>query len=181
MIHIRDIIERGAEKNDEKFLTNISREILFVPENKSISDILHEMMLKHIHMAVVVDEYGGTAGLLSMEDILEELVGDILDEHDPQINEPIKQIDDSVYEVDGTVLVEDVFECAGLPYMEHEETTMGGYVFGLLGEVPKQGNHVEDEFCRYEVMTVDNMRILRIRIQVKQLPNNETNTSEESF
>lgn len=181
MIHIRDIIERGAEKNDEKFLTNISREILFVPENKSISDILHEMMLKHIHMAVVVDEYGGTAGLLSMEDILEELVGDILDEHDPQINEPIKQIDDSVYEVDGTVLVEDVFECAGLPYMEHEETTMGGYVFGLLGEVPKQGNHVEDEFCRYEVMTVDNMRILRIRIQIKQLPNNETNTSEESF
>ncbi len=167
MIHIRDIIERNSEKDDKDFLKKISRKILFVPENKSISDILHEMMSKRIHMAVVVDEYGGTAGLLSMEDILEELVGDILDEHDAPVCEPIKKINECLCEFDGTVLIEDAFDCMGLPEVEHEESTVGGYVFGLLGRAPKVGDKVEDEFCVYEVMEIDNMRITRIKIQTK--------------
>ena len=96
MLHIRDLLEYEGDGNDTDILTKLARKILFVPENKSISEILHQMMLRHIHLAIVVDEYGGTAGLLSMEDILEELVGDIMDEHDDITDEPIKKINDSV-------------------------------------------------------------------------------------
>ena len=167
MIHIRDIIEHNSERNDKDFLAKISRKVLFVPENKSISDILHEMMTKRIHMAIVVDEYGGTAGLLSMEDILEELVGDILDEHVNPLCEPIKKITECICEFDGTVLIEDAFDCMGLPAVEHEESTVGGYVFGLLGREPKAKDIVEDEYCIYEVISVDNMRIPRIKVQTK--------------
>ena len=167
MIHIRDIIEHNSERNDKDFLAKISRKTLFVPENKSISDILHQMMTNRVHMAIVVDEYGGTAGLLSMEDILEELVGDILDEHDAPICEPIKKINECICEFDGAVLIEDAFDCMNLPAVEHEESTVGGNVFGLLGREPKAGDRVEDEYCIYEVISVDNMRITRIKIQTK--------------
>ena len=88
MIHIRDLLECKNSPHKD-ILSKIVRNILFVPENKSISEILHEMMKKRIHLAVVVDEYGGTAGLLSMEDILEELVGDIRDEHDDITELPV--------------------------------------------------------------------------------------------
>ena len=170
MVHIRDFLEHSAEKGDKNFLSKIKREILFVPENKSISEILHEMMCKRVHLAIVVDEYGGTAGMLTMEDILEELVGDIWDEHDVYACEPIKKIDDCLCEFDGAVLIEEAFETMELPEIEHEESTVGGYVFGLLGQVAKVGDKVEDEFCHYEVAAIDNMRIKRIKVTKKSVP-----------
>ena len=178
MIHIRDLLECKNSPHKD-ILSKIVRNILFVPENKSISEILHEMMKKRIHLAVVVDEYGVTAGLLSMEDILEELVGDIRDEHDDITEEPVKKINDTVCEFDGLYLVEDAYDCLGLPYddNEHEESTMGGYVFNLLGREPVAGDKTEDDYCVYEVMQVDNMRITRIKTTVKQ-PQYETASAE---
>lgn len=169
MIHIRDILEHTGETQNKDFLNKICRKILFVPENKSISEILNEMMLKRTHLAIVVDEYGGTAGMLSMEDILEELVGDIRDEHDEQTCEPVKKIDDKVCEFDGVVLIEDAFECMNLPEIEHDESTIGGYVFGLLGREPKVGDTIEDDYCVYEVMAVNNMRITRVKTRLKDI------------
>lgn len=166
MVHIRDVLEcAGTQHND--ILKKIVRKILFVPENKSISAILHEMMKKRIHLAIVVDEYGGTAGLLTMEDILEELVGEIQDEHDDVEEEPVKKIDAEHYEFDGKYLVEDAYELMDFPYHELEESTIGGYLFNLLGHEPKVGDKAEDEYCRYEVMKIDNMRITRVRVEVK--------------
>ena len=166
MIHIRDLLEcKDAIHKD--ILKRLVRKILFVPENKSISDVLHEMMKKRIHIAIVVDEYGGTAGLLTMEDILEELVGEIQDEHDGVAVAPLKQIDAKNYEFDGVYLVEDAYEEMNLPYHELEESTMGGYVFNLIGEEPKVGDKAEDEFCRYEVLQIDNMRITRVKATLK--------------
>ena len=173
MIHIRDLLEcRNTQHKD--ILNRICRKILFVPENKSISEILHEMMKKRIHLAIVVDEYGGTAGLLSMEDILEELVGDIRDEHDVVTEEPVKQINEKVYEFDGIYLVEDACEYLGIPYTEHEESTIGGYVFNLLGREPEVGDMTEDKYCLYEVLKVDNMRITRVKTTVKERPVEES-------
>ena len=170
MIHIRDLLECKNSPHKD-ILSKIVRNILFVPENKSISEILHEMMKKRIHLAVVVDEYGGTAGLLSMEDIR--------DEHDDITEEPVKKINDAVCEFDGLYLVEDAYDCLGLPYddNEHEESTMGGYVFNLLGREPVAGDKTEDDYCVYEVMQVDNMRITRIKTTVKQ-PQYETASAE---
>ncbi len=172
MIHIRDLLEcKNTQHKD--ILSKIVRKILFVPENKSISEILHEMMKKRIHLAIVVDEYGGTAGLLSMEDILEELVGEIRDEHDEVTEEPVKVINECVCEFDGLYLVEDAYDCLDLPYCEHEESTMGGYVFNLLGREPQVGDKAEDDYCVYEVMTVDAMRITRVKTTVKERPTEE--------
>lgn len=166
MVHIRDLLE-NQDAQHKDILKKIVRKILFVPENKSISDVLHEMMKKRIHIAIVVDEYGGTAGLLTMEDILEELVGEIQDEHDGVEEEPCKCIDEKTYEFDGVYLVEDAYEEMGLPYHELEESTMGGYVFNLLGEEPNVGDKAEDENCIYEVLCVDNMRITRLKATLK--------------
>ena len=167
MIHIRDLLEcKNTEHKD--ILKKIVRNILFVPENKSVSEILHEMMKKRIHLAIVVDEYGGTAGLLSMEDILEELVGDIRDEHDEGIDESVKIIDEKVCVFDGMYLVEDAYDCLDLPECEHEESTIGGYVFNLLGREPNVGDKVEDDYCQYEVLEVDNMRINSVKVILKE-------------
>ena len=180
MIHIRDILEHTGETQNKDFLNKICRKILFVPENKSISEILNEMMLQRTHLAIVVDEYGGTAGMLSMEDILEELVGDIRDEHDEQTCEPVKKIDDKVCEFDGVVLIEDAFECMNLPVIEHDESTIGGYVFGLLGREPKVGDTIEDDYCVYEVMAVNNMRITRVKTRLKDIqPAQEESEAKE--
>ena len=169
MIHIRDLLEcKNTQHKD--ILNRICRKILFVPENKSISEILHEMMKKRIHLAIVVDEYGGTAGLLSMEDILEELVGEIQDEHDGAAIEQVKKIDEKVCEFDGIYLLEDACEILDIPYEEHEESTIGGYVFNLLGREPKVGDKTEDDYCIYEVIEVDNMRITRIKTTLKERP-----------
>ena len=136
-------------------------------DDKDSIEILHQMMAKHIHIAIVVDEYGGTAGMLSMEDILEELVGDIMDEHDDMEEEPMKMLSDTVCQFEGTYLIEDAYECLGLPEIEYEESTIGGYVFGLLGREPKVGDKVEDNYCVYEVVGVDNMRITKVKAQIK--------------
>ncbi len=172
MIHIRDLLEYKDTQHKD-ILNMIVRKILFVPENKSVSEILHEMMKKRIHLAVVVDEYGGTAGLLSMEDILEELVGDIRDEHDEACPDPVKKIDEKICEFDGLYLVEDAYDCLDLPYCECEESTMGGYVFNLLGREPQIGDKAEDDYCHYEVISVDNMRITRVKTTVKDIPISE--------
>jgi CBS domain containing-hemolysin-like protein len=170
MIHIRDLLEMKDDTSHKDILHKIVRKILFVPENKSISEILHEMMKKRIHLAIVVDEYGGTAGLLSMEDILEELVGDIRDEHDDATEEPVKKINEKVCEFDGVYLVEDACEVLDIPYIEHEETTMGGYVFNLLGREPVVGDKAEDEYCVFEVTEIDNMRITKVKVTLKERP-----------
>lgn len=167
MIHIRDVLENDDSKQKD-VLKRITRQILFVPENKSVSEILHEMMKKRIHLAIVVDEYGGTAGLLTMEDILEELVGEIRDEHDAVGEEPVKKIDGQTYEFDGLYLVEDAYEEMGLPYHDLEESTMGGYLFNLLGHEPKVGDKAEDEYCSYTALKIDNMRITRVGAVLKR-------------
>lgn len=178
MIHIRDLLEHCEEKLEKGRLNKIARQILFVPENQSISEVLHLMMRKRTHIAIVVDEYGGTAGLLSMEDILEELVGNILDEHDVAGVEEIHKVDEKVCEFDGKVLIEDAYECMGLPQRECDETTIGGYVFTLIGRAPKVGDKVEDDLCVYEVISAGRMRVKRVKVVVKE-PARPDNSDDE--
>ena len=129
MVHLRDVLMNEGEKD----ITKMLREVLFVPESLSVSEVLHTMKRRRIHMAIVIDEYGGTSGLISMEDVLEELVGDIQDEHDTTNEVYEKRLDDGTFEFLGMTLLDEAMEYMGLrPLEEHEEDTIGGYVFGLL-------------------------------------------------
>ena len=107
------------------------RNIVVVPEGMSTAKVLQMMQHKRIQIAVVADEYGGTAGLVTMEDLLEEIVGDIQDEHDGEEAEDILRLGDDSYEFDGLVLLDEISELLNIEFDEPEEDTIGGFVFGL--------------------------------------------------
>ena len=162
MVHIRDLMDIDAA--DDTFdLRSVMREIEVVPESMSIAKILQIMQHKHIQMAAVADEYGGTAGLVTMEDLLEEIVGDIQDEHDTDVPE-INRLQDGSYEFDGLVLLDEVSEILNIEFDEPEEDTIGGFVFGLLGRQPEAGDKVEYDDYIFEVLESTGFRVLRVKV-----------------
>lgn len=165
MIHLRDILMN----EDEKDITKMLREVLFVPESLSVSEVLHTMKRRRIHMAIVIDEYGGTSGLISMEDVLEELVGDIQDEHDTADDVYEKRLDDGSFEFLGMTLLDEAMEYMGLRTLdEHEEDTIGGYVFGLLARKPKVGDVVDCPLCSFEILEIDGFRVKKVKAFLKK-------------
>ncbi|MDR2341549.1 MAG: hemolysin family protein, partial [Campylobacteraceae bacterium] len=162
MIHLRDLLENVFSQNPVKDLSKLTRKIMFVPENMPISDILSQMNKEQIHTALVIDEFGGTAGLLTMEDILEEVIGDISDEHDTKSEDFIK-IDDNTYEFDGMIDIESVCEILGFKLEDSEEIlTLGGMVFNELGRPPLIGDIVKNGPFEFKVLEVDGNRIQKI-------------------
>lgn len=143
------------------------RKAIFIPETKDVASLLREFQLNRIHIAIVLDEYGGTAGLVTIEDILEELVGEIVDEHDELPPPPIQRLDTGAAELDAKVRVEDVNEELGLRLPEDESyDTIGGFVFSKLGRIPTVGESFVEQNVRIEVLQADARRITRLRLQV---------------
>lgn len=164
MIHIRDLLQATISKDNKRDLSKLVRELIIVPESSSISNVLMKMNKQQIHTALVVDEYGGTAGLLTMEDIIEEIMGDISDEHDTKIDE-IKQIDERNFEVDGMLDLDTISEQIRVVFSDDiEQVTIGGYVFNLLGKEPLVGDSVVDGDFAYEILEIDGMRIKKLKI-----------------
>ncbi len=139
------------------------RNIVVVPEGMSTAKVLQTMQHKRIQIAVVADEYGGTAGLVTMEDLLEEIVGDIQDEHDADEVEEILRLGDDAYEFDGLVLLDEVSGLLHIEFEEPEEDTIGGFVFGLLGRKPEEGDKVAAGGWRFEVMEAEGFRVTRVK------------------
>ena len=168
MIHIRDILDidfGGKSKNFD----DIVREFLIVPESLSISRILVMMNKQQISAALVVDEYGGTSGILTMEDIMEEILGDLNDEHD-EASQSHKKINDEIYEFAGRLDLESVEEILGISFDDDtEQLTIGGYVFNLIGRLPVVGDRVEDENCHYEVRKMDGASISLVKARKKHI------------
>lgn len=163
MIHIRDLLQ-ATIGNNERNLSKLVRELIIVPESSSISNVLMKMNKQQIHTALVVDEYGGTAGLLTMEDIIEEIMGDISDEHDTKIDE-IRQIDSHTFEVDGMLDLDTISEQIQIVFSDDiEQVTIGGYVFNLLGKEPLVGDSVVEGDFAYEILEIDGMRIKKLKI-----------------
>ena len=163
MIHIRDLLQATIGDN-EKDLSKLVRELIIVPESSSISNVLMKMNKQQIHTALVVDEYGGTAGLLTMEDIIEEIMGDISDEHDKK-NEDIKEVDSRTFEVDGMLDLDTIGEQIHIAFSDDiEQVTIGGYVFNLLGKEPLVGDSVVEGDFAYEILEIDGMRIKKLKI-----------------
>ncbi len=160
MIHIRDLLNNMLSE-EPKMLLELERPIIVVPENASISDILVQMNKQRVHMALVVDEYGGTAGLLTMEDILEEIIGDTSDEHDTESAKIIK-IDENSYEFDGMVDLESVAETLGIEFDDDQAVTLGGHIFNVLGRMPAIGDKALGGAYEYEVLAIENNRIQKL-------------------
>lgn len=146
----------------------IMRPAFFVPEGKRLDELFREMRRKRIHMAIVVDEYGGTAGLVTIEDLLEEIVGPILDEYDVE-EKLVEVVNDRVAFVDGRMNIEEVNELLGLVLPPGEVDTIGGFVYTLLGHVPTQGETVTYDGLEISVERLEGQRIAKVRI-TKRVP-----------
>ncbi len=163
MVHLRDLMDFDVCPDGERDLTSIVREILVVPEGMSVAQLLQVMRRKRTHLAIVADEYGGTAGLVALEDVIEEIVGDIQDEHDVVEDIEIQRLADGSYEFDGRVLLDDVTELLNIRLDEHEEDTLGGYIFGMLGRRPETGDQVSIGDYSFAVLRVNGFRIVRVK------------------
>lgn len=165
MIHLRDLMGLEWSNATKKDLKTIMREILVVPEGMSVAKLLQIMRRKRIHLSIVIDEYGGTAGLVALEDIIEEIVGDIEDEHDAIVQAEIQRMPDDTYEFDGRVLFDDVAHLLGIRLDDHEEDTIGGYIFGLLGRRPEIGDEVTIGEYSFSVLQVTGFRVVRVHAE----------------
>ncbi|RBQ29883.1 hemolysin family protein [Aliarcobacter vitoriensis] len=172
MIHTRDLLNNSLEGKTVDF-SKFVRPIIMVPENTSISNILTRMNKSRIHLALVIDEYGGTSGLITMDDILEELIGETTDEHDPK-QETIKKIDENIYEFDGMVNIEKVEEILDISFDETEiSVTIGGRIINIVGRLPIVGEVIEDTYCTYKILEIENNRIKKL-LCTKIIPEEES-------
>lgn len=163
IVYVKDLLPFWG-KNNNFPVQQIMRPAYFTPESKKINDLLQEFQQLKIHMAVVLDEYGGTAGIVTFEDLLEEIVGDIQDEYD-QEEEKIQPIDDRTIIADARTNLDEINERLNLELPEEEFDTIGGFFYSLVGRVPKEGETVEFEDCVLTVCKVNGRRIKSIQIK----------------
>ena len=156
IIHAKDLLKyRLLDRTEQVTLKDIIRAPLFVPDTKNIREILLEFQSKKVHMAIVIDEYGGTSGIVTLEDVLEEIVGEIEDEYDrPRPEEIIKQTDGS-YLVTGRTYLEDLSEQTDLELESEQVETISGYLCQLAGKVPQKGEKIVDDRYEYEIQDAD--------------------------
>jgi CBS domain containing-hemolysin-like protein len=193
MIHVKDFIRwmsvKGAKQKTKAKKPGITisagdlaltvkqsglyRDVLFVPPSMPATDLLLKMQAGHIHMAIVIDEYGGTDGLISIEDLVEEIVGDISDEHDTDEEQLIKRQDENIYVADARVHISVVDKLLGVDLLSDEEEdeadTLGGLIFEMAGRVPTRGEIIKHgSGLEFEILQSDARRVKRIRIHVKK-------------
>jgi putative hemolysin len=168
IIHAKDLLMAMLKGPKPVVLRKLMRPPLFVPENKSLHELLTEMRLARNQLAIVQDEFGGTSGIVSIEDIVEELVGEIVDEYDDD-NLSIEALADG-WLIDGKTHVDDVDQAIGANFESQEFDTIGGLVFGLFGRQPKLGETMESEGYRFTISETDGRRILRLKIEPCTMP-----------
>lgn len=162
LIHLRDLFRVKDDPSVEK-ISQLKRDILIIPENMPISHLVQKMRSTRTHMAVVGDEYGGTSGVVTIEDLLEELVGEIYDEFDQEQQDVVK-LNDTDYEINGRVLLEDVSELLNVELDEENIITMGGYIFAHLGRRPLKGDEVDFDGYIFKVSEVRGSRIVKVKV-----------------
>ena len=166
LVYAKDLLTQIGKDSAEFKLRDKIRDAYFVPETKPLRALLHEFQNRKLHIAVVLDEYGGTAGIVTLEDILEELVGEITDEYEETPAEPIKKIDEDTIEADARTYIDDLNDEFELNLPEDEDyDTVGGFVFSRLGYIPKTDESFDYENLKFTIASAEARRIRRIRIQ----------------
>jgi CBS domain containing-hemolysin-like protein len=162
-VHVRDMFELDEQDRAYRLVKELVRPIRFVPETKPVSDLLREMQADGAHMAIVVDEYGNTAGLATMEDMVEEILGEIHDEHEPERD--VQKEGEGSFVVAGSLDLDRLQELLGFrPAEETESTTIGGLVTEWLGRVPHVGETVERAGIRIEILAGDELKVEQVRV-----------------
>jgi putative hemolysin len=181
VLYAKDIMKHLAAGGVDRSATNLrdlARPPFFVPESKRVDELLADMRANRVHLAIVVDEYGGTAGIVTIEDMLEEIVGEIEDEYDRE--EPtIEKVDDTEVIVDARVSIDDLNELLGLNIEGEDFDTVGGFVYHELGRIPLAGDEVEADGLRMKVLSVLGRRIKKIRVK-KELPPTPSNVNNSN-
>ncbi len=171
-VHVRDMFELDHGDRSQRTVRELARPVRLVPETKPVNDLLREMQRDGAHMAIVIDEYGNTAGLATMEDMVEEIVGEIRDEHEPTLD--IEQDTAGRFIVSGSFNVDHLDELVGFRASgEIESTTVGGLVSELMGRVPRVGEAIERGGIRIEVLAGNELRVDQVRISKTEVEKSE--------
>jgi len=165
VLYAKDLLQLDPKESlDAKA---VMRSVPFIPEGKRVRDLLREFQQKKVHIAVILDEYGGTAGLVTIEDILEELVGEIVDEYEAPEPEPLVRIDERTVEVDARMRIDDINDELDVQLPEDDNyETIGGFVFSALGRIPKNGESIAHGRVSIEVVAAEPRRIKRLKLQI---------------
>ena len=175
MIHIRDIFrhinQNGKPNKKSKIIKKLMRKILFSSPSMKILDLLLKMRSEQIHMSIVIDEFGGTNGLVTIEDLVEEIVGEIKDEHDFEQDHKIKKVSKKTYEVSARITINEIEEKIGkfIKLSERNEVdTLGGLVFFLVGRIPERGEVISHSSgIEFSIIDADTRRIKKMQITLK--------------
>ncbi len=164
IVYVKDLIQMfGGEKKIEQ-ISDLMHPAYFVPETKKVSEILKEMQTSKIQMAIVVDEYGGTAGIVTIEDLLEEIVGEIQDVHELEEEDIVEEIDRS-FLVKGSCNVEKLEDVFGQDLEEEDFDTVGGLIFAKLGRIPSEGESLNWKGLQFKILSADKRRIRKVRVK----------------
>jgi putative hemolysin len=163
VVHVKDMFE-ALRTGRSRPVTELMREVYFVPESKKVSELLREFQRRHLWMAIVVDEYGGVSGLVTVEDLLEEIVGEISDEHEDE-REAVTKAGENAYSVSGKENIQTVNDLFGRGPEEGEFTTVGGFLSARLGHIPKPGESHRESGLLFTVEEADRRRVYRVRIE----------------
>ncbi len=181
IVYVKDLLRYAGKRLPEQdALRGIMRDAYFIPETKPCGELFAEMSQKRIQLAVVVDEYGGTAGILTLEDLVEAIMGNIQDEYDNEGDE-ISRIDDNTFTVDGITDIDEVNELIGSDLPEGDYDTLGGFLISRLRYLPKDGemNVVKFENITFTVLNVEDKRIGRIRVEIAPLETGDKSDEKE--
>jgi putative hemolysin len=162
-VHIRDLLVTDFRTDRDRTVGSLAREVKALPGSKRVLSALSEMRREGHHLAIVVDEYGGTDGIVTLEDLIEEVIGDIRDEYDALGGES-RQLVGGAVEIDGKMNLDEVAEISGLVLPEGPYATVGGYLMAALGRLPQTGDEAEHDGFRLEITEVDGRRAARVRI-----------------
>ena len=179
VLYAKDLLQAYVEQRHVT-LRDLMRQALFVPESKMAGDLLNEMKSSGIHMAVVVDEYGGTSGIVSMEDIVEEIVGEIRDEYDDREEELVRELGPDEYSFLGRIDLEDVNEYLGTHLTRESADTLAGFLYSQIGKIPVIHEKVEAEGWVFEIQELSGRRIQRVKAsRVPETPQTEEEVKDD--
>ena len=176
VVFIKDLMRAEREGKEDQPVSQIMRPAFFVPETKKVSALMREMQNQKFHQAIVVDEYGGTSGLVALEDLIEELVGEIEDEYDVE-EAPVETLANGDLRVNARMSIDEVNELLGSDLPEGDWDTVGGLVYSLLGHVPAEGETVNNDNIRLTAERVQGRRIGRVRVSRTPVTEDEPSTS----